>query len=299
MPQIEPRLVRFLLGGPDEDEDERRRVEIEFLENESAFEDLLALEDELRFEYLQDRLSPEQRAGFEAKYLVTSEDRARLAFARALLHRARTPAATPPATAAPVRAAWWQRPALGFALAATLVLAASTAWLFTATRRMQREIETLRADLARTSSWPDEARRLQDELTRERARRERLEQQIAQTTSSGPPAPVFALALAPGLSRSPGTEAPRAGLEAVREGLRLDLRLPADARAAAYRIALRDADGRDLWVGLNVQRSGTTASVTIPGSVLGRGDYEVVLRGADARGRSEDLASYYFSIGGR
>jgi hypothetical protein len=77
------RLVRFLLG--DLAEEERRAIEHEcFRVDGAAFAEILALEDELRFAYVQDRLSADHLRAFEERYLRTLSDRARLAFARAL-----------------------------------------------------------------------------------------------------------------------------------------------------------------------------------------------------------------------
>jgi hypothetical protein len=77
------RLVRFLLG--DLPEEERRAIEHEcFRVDGAAFAEILALEDELRFAYLQNRLTADERRAFDERHLRTLSDRARLAFARAL-----------------------------------------------------------------------------------------------------------------------------------------------------------------------------------------------------------------------
>jgi anti-sigma factor RsiW len=77
------RLVRFLLGRLPIAE--REAIERACLrEDDSAFAELVALEDELRFLYVSGDLPPADRRAFEARYLRTLSDRARLIFARAL-----------------------------------------------------------------------------------------------------------------------------------------------------------------------------------------------------------------------
>lgn len=84
------RLIRFLLGGLPIAE--REAIELEcFRVDARAFGELIALEDELRFVYAGGFLSPVDQRAFEARYLSTVSDRARLMFARALLRLARVP----------------------------------------------------------------------------------------------------------------------------------------------------------------------------------------------------------------
>ena len=81
------RLTRFLLG--DVTESERLEIERWCLDHDpDAFEILIAIEDELGFEYVEGRLSAAHRLLFERRYLATYSDRFKIAFARALLHRA-------------------------------------------------------------------------------------------------------------------------------------------------------------------------------------------------------------------
>ena len=106
--------VRYLLGLlPEED---HARVERRLLEDEEAFAQMSALEDELFHDYAQGGLEPSERLRFEERYLASDEGRRRVADARALLARLRRPA--PPRT----------NPLLP--LAAVLVLGAGT-WFLT------------------------------------------------------------------------------------------------------------------------------------------------------------------------
>lgn len=291
------RLTRFLLGGLPEDE--RRRIELEFLEDDDAFADLIAIEDELRFAYLEGGLDPDERARFETRYLASAEDRARLDFARALLDRAAAER-VPDAPAAAAVLAWWRGPAFQLALAAAaLTLAVTSAWLFNLTRRMQRDVASMRAEIARMAP-PEETSRLRDELARERTRREELERLARRPEPTGPsvapPSPFLALVLAPGLSRSAGADVPRVMLGDITDALRLELKLPAGASAPAYAVTVLDADGRQVSAARNLRASRSLVVMIVPRRSLARADYEVVLHGVDATGRREALASYYFSV---
>jgi hypothetical protein len=76
--------VQFLQGrlaAPERDAIERACLQ----EDPTAFAELVALEDELRFLFVAGALSALDRQTFEARYLRTVSDRARLMFARALL----------------------------------------------------------------------------------------------------------------------------------------------------------------------------------------------------------------------
>jgi hypothetical protein len=78
----EDRIVEYLLGTLPAAEAER--LEQEFLSDDSRYEDVLAVEDELLLEYARGRLALPDRTRVETRLLRTDEDRERLAWARAL-----------------------------------------------------------------------------------------------------------------------------------------------------------------------------------------------------------------------
>ena len=87
LPESDAGWTRFLLGRSTEEE--RVRIERRSLDRRGhVFAELLAREDELRFDYLEGRLSPADRVRFEQRYVRSATDRRRLALARALLQRA-------------------------------------------------------------------------------------------------------------------------------------------------------------------------------------------------------------------
>jgi hypothetical protein len=84
IPESDRHLIRFLLG--EVSENDRRAVEREFLRlDTTAFAELVALEDELRFAYAGGALTAEERESFERRYLAGVSDRLRQTFAAAFL----------------------------------------------------------------------------------------------------------------------------------------------------------------------------------------------------------------------
>jgi hypothetical protein len=76
-------LVRYLLG--ELPEAERARIEQRFFTDEDYYEQVLAVEDELRYDFVQGRLAPARRASFERRILSTGRDQDGLGFPEALL----------------------------------------------------------------------------------------------------------------------------------------------------------------------------------------------------------------------
>lgn len=105
-------LIRYLLG--DASDEEKIRLEEEFFGDDTFFEQLLAVEDDLIDAYVQGELSASDRERFERSFLTTPRRRERVEFARALRgFVAEAPAATTPVRreqtfADPARVSWWQ-----------------------------------------------------------------------------------------------------------------------------------------------------------------------------------------------
>ena len=76
-------MVRYLLG--EATEEEQLRLEKQFLADDESYQQLLALEDELRYEYARGGLPARQREQFENRFLATAEDRQKVALAQQIL----------------------------------------------------------------------------------------------------------------------------------------------------------------------------------------------------------------------
>src|SRR5215467_9144714 len=78
-------LTRYLLGNLPEEQ--RLQIEGEFLSDDQRYERLLALENELFYEYAQNKLSPGDREQFEKRFLSSERNRKRAMIASALSHK--------------------------------------------------------------------------------------------------------------------------------------------------------------------------------------------------------------------
>lgn len=100
-------LRRYLLDNLSDEE--REGVEEQFFEDDAFFDEMVALEDELYYDYQQNRLTAHERTVFEKKFLQTRRDVEKAAFADAFL---RETAELKPEKVALVEKAetvsWWQ-----------------------------------------------------------------------------------------------------------------------------------------------------------------------------------------------
>lgn len=208
-------LIRYLL---DEMTDiERQEIEENFFQDDSFFEEMLALEDELRFEYQQNRLNPGRRAAFEKKFLRTPDDLARNVFAETFLQSASALAGESPEESQKVIVvpgnSWWQSVAAFFDFsaspmryslaAATVLLALGVGFLFFQNAQLRRDMAGLEnnrtEEIQRQEQILAEKQRQQTELQKQlvaekqervqneqriqeiETERQRLEREIAET----------------------------------------------------------------------------------------------------------------------
>src|SRR5262247_2329359 len=75
-------LIRYLLGNLPEEQ--RLQIEGEFLSDDQRYERLLALENELFYDYAQNKLAPGEREQFEKRFLTSEQNRKRATIASAL-----------------------------------------------------------------------------------------------------------------------------------------------------------------------------------------------------------------------
>ena len=80
-PETQARIRSYLLG--EANEAECQAIETMILSDDELYEELLALEDEVIDEYLNEKLNPEVRSRFEKHFLTTPEHLEQLQFARA------------------------------------------------------------------------------------------------------------------------------------------------------------------------------------------------------------------------
>jgi hypothetical protein len=238
--------ARYLLGQlPEED---RLRLEAAYFSEGGGFEEMLAVEDELFFDYVAGQLSPADRAAFEQRFLADDAGRRKLAFAGALVEALRSaqtkgdtlPAAT--AVAPPTH-----RPLTFWALAAAAAIFASTsAWL---ARDLMRAREDLNAAQA----------------------------QRAGATAAVPtvrPLSVVAFTLAGGLTRA-DSAARRLQIPAGINTVRFVIET---GSAGTSRVTIRTAEGNEVW-SQSAQQTPEAGAITIDvnAGVLTTADYEIVV----------------------
>jgi hypothetical protein len=326
METIDEKLaIRFLLG--DLSEESRLKLEERFFKEDRFYEQLLAIQEELADDYVQDKLSPVERAQFEKHFLRSPRRRERVefaaAFSRALTGSPARSIATPAR-----RVPWWEslmvfiRPQgirlAAAASAAALALMIGAAWLIVENRRLSGQVQQARAEkdslIQRSGANEVEAERRREELERDitalRAQGGEMEARIQQkegelealrlaerSTKAQPAASQIAtFILTPGLTR--GTDEPeKLIISAAARSIQLQLDLEREEDYQSFVAEIRTARGNLAWsasdFALKRTSYGRAVFLTIPARLISNGEYEVALKGA-AKGKLEAVGYYYF-----
>lgn len=317
-------MTQYLLG--DLSEDEKLRLEEQFFTDDEAFEQLQALEDELRYDYARGGLSGEQRRHFEQRFLSLPGEPQRIALAHAVLEtvsNANLPKAPERMGVVEEKPNFFQSFAAFFGLqssglqiglaAASLLLLLGGSWLLYQTVRLRgqvQQLEVARADqeqqrIQLEQQANDQRTRgdqLNAQLEAERRQRTELEQELARqkaeasranevTTSTS--ATLLSFLLTPGLSRDIDSTK-RLTIPADVAQVRLQLKLKRPGGYQSYQAVLQTLDGAELWQ-RNLSRANQTATVTLPTRLVPPGDYVLVLKGKNANGQWEEVDEYHFN----
>ena len=156
----ETKRVRYLLGlcSPAE----REQIESQYFEDEDAFQEMLAAEDDLIDAYARAELDYQERRKFEQSIVSSLRERERVQFARAF---AGTVSARPVETKFPGTLLdifkIFESPVLlrTARIAAVIVFVAVLAWLVIDRRRMTNELRELRAQSAELSKRTEDLQR--------------------------------------------------------------------------------------------------------------------------------------------
>jgi hypothetical protein len=265
--------------------------------------------------YVAGRLSPEERAGFEAHFVdcrqcleqievtvelreglrqVAKEDAARPGVARADVARLGVAPRLAPARWAGVGSL--KQPAL---LAYAMVVVVGLAAIFFVDARYRRS----EVAEARRSSGDWERR-----YAEERQARENLQRQQAQAADNageqgvdqGPvlaslqPAPLFFLNVTRGTDEG-STPTNRVAVSPGAPLIALSLEFEKDPGFRSYRARVSDGAGRVVWSAENIPSPASDAiAITLPSHLLGRGDYSVALDGLTVGGRYLPAAHFTF-----
>jgi hypothetical protein len=294
-------MTRYLLG--DVSEEEQVQLEEQFFADDERYQQLVALEDELRYDYAQGTLNPRQRGLFEKRFLTAPAEQKKVELAKAVLLKTREEAARLKAEPETKRS-WWQAFA-GFFTLRPMPLATAAAALcaiafFSETVHLRRELNQLEIHSGEQQKAAQVAMNQQKalgdargrELQQERNRREQLEQDAAKPKPASAPL-VLAFALSPGLVRD--AEGPkRLRIPPDADSVKLKLDLKAADRSVDLRASLQNLDNQELW-SQDVRATASGVVLTLPARVLAPGDYVIELksRAVDEPARAGE---YYFTV---
>ncbi|MDQ6653106.1 MAG: hypothetical protein M3Y84_10225 [Acidobacteriota bacterium] len=316
-------IVRFLLG--ELSEDHRLELEEQIFKDDRCYRQVVAIEEELADDYVQNNLSASQRSRFEQNFPGSRRTRDRVEFAAAL-SRALIAFETPKLTAPP-RVSWWNslqaflRPRsirLAFVTSfAALALLVGAVGLVIENHRLSHRVEQARheqdSSIDRTRSNETDALikqrelegkianlrtqggELQAKLIQKQHELEALRKSLRQRAETAPSA--FAtFVLSPGLTR--GTDEPeKLIIHPATRLVQIHLALEKEEDYQSYLAEIRTARGNLVWSksDLTTERTGygLAVSLTIPAKSLSAGEYELALKGA-TKGKLEAVGYYYF-----
>ncbi|MFY9555840.1 MAG: hypothetical protein WAV47_14100 [Blastocatellia bacterium] len=321
-------IVRYLLG--DLSEQEQVEVEDRAFSDADYLQSILAVEADLIDEYVRGGLYQNERRKFEARFLVSSERRQKVEFARALARVTGESIATetvprPVSIVTPAR--WWDAflaslrgasPAVRFSLAAaSLVVVIGIALLIVQTIRLRGELAQLQAEQhERQQNQQTLEQQFADELARnqelaagfqrEQQQRERNEELIRELergraeSENKPSQPtVLSFVLLPGVSRSGGA-LPKLAVPRAARLVRLQIGIEPGDEYKSFSVELLTQGGQHIWsqnsLSARSTRTGRALVLNLPARLLGAGRYELALKGMTDAGKTEDVGYYYFDV---
>jgi len=314
-------LIRYLLGSLPEEQ--RLKVEGEFLSDDQRYERLLALENELFYDYAQNKLSPGEREQFEKQFLSSEENRKRVMIASALARKMSESASfetTEKSVADREQPRFWQSlksyfvtqgAAMRVSLAALAIMSLALIWLVVEMVRLRNEFNQTWAQLAvqedRLRQRAQQERARADELNlkleREKDENATLRQELSkmQAQSGGQrarPPSVISLVLTPSIIRDQAPGMKKYYLTQGARLLKLLLKLKGEVEYKSYQVTLLTAEGAERWSQdmLQAQRTGLGRYIELwlPNKTLTPGDYELRLKGYASDGTLEETGDYYY-----
>lgn len=274
-PVTDASLRQFLLGQLEQDE--RQRIESLFLTDPEFKERILAVEQDLIEDYLDDSLTGADRESFLLHFAQTPEQQRKLRITKSVMEWALTEANRPQISPPPISV--WSRLLAGLrlkpvfvisiAVSAMAAIVAAVLWLnYSANRR--------------DSSIQEELARLNDPA--------KLRETLPET---------YSLELSPVAVRS---AAPEAQLDrSSNQYVELRLRWIEREDYPRYRATIRRFDDDETFAIDNLHAEGDTGKVIrlrLLVSMLKRGLYQVELSGVDANGTVGTTVAYTFNVSG-
>jgi hypothetical protein len=307
-------LIRYLLG--DLPEEQKLQVEGMYLRDDQHYERLLAIEDELFYDYAQGKLSPGERKQFEERFLASRRNSKRAMLASALIRKMSEvgPAETAePGLAVRERRFRWQslKPhlrvqsgAVRFSMAALAIMLFASIWLIIRTVRLQNEFNRFREERKVQED------RLQQQTQQERARADelslRLKREVdefamlkAQSGQRLQKLPyMISLELEPSFVRGQAAYMKKLQIPPGIRQIKLQLNLKSAVEYKSYQVIMLTVDGAEKWSQgmVRAQRRGSDQEISLklPSRLLAEGDYELRVKGYTVNGTLEETGDYYY-----
>ena len=264
-------LREFLLGKVDDAA--RDRIESLFLTDSTARERVLALEQDLIEDYLEDNLTPEAKESFLARYAQTEEQRRELRITRSIKDWAVAEAGVPeaPAATVSVRSGFWARlrlrPVFVVPVAVAIVIAVVLAVVWLNSRREQQRHLAIEQELAQLNS-PAALRETPPQMSLELR-------------------PVVRSAESP------------ANINPGGENNIVELRLPwiQEERYSTYQAEVQRVDDDESFTIRDLRSEGQgTIRLRLRANMLLRGMYQIQLRGIANDGTASPTQEYTFTV---
>ena len=317
-------LTWYLLGKlPEKD---RLLVEGEFLSDDRDYERILALEDQLYYDYAQNKLSPGDREQFEKRFLSSKQKQKRAILYSDMVNKM---SETTPVGAAekniadrephqflPSLKSFFvaQGAAMRVSLAALAIASLVLICFAIGILRQRNEYNQLGAQLAVQAVQNNQ---LRQQIIQERARadelglklkreidekamvRQELSKKQAQSGRHGQRAvSIISHAIAPSIVRGQAPEMKKLYLPSSAHVLRLLLKLKGKVEYKLYQVALLTDEGAKIWSQDMLQAQGTgsgrSLELWLPTRTLAPGDYEFKLKAHAPDGTLEETRDYYY-----
>lgn len=279
---------------------EAERFEEKYFTDDNSFDQLLAVKSNLIDRYLHGQLDEKQTDRFESYFLKSRDHQHEVAVMRSLIElSSESEAAVNPLLERlfGVWPVWGKLVAAGLAV----LLIAGSIWLLMENRRMQAELETIRAQQQTAAARELE---LQQRLAVLQAQSPLPAQSpvviaspVPKTSPSpgqnSPLASFFAIALTPGQSRNDGTSSEHI-VPAKTLNLHILLSLPPGIAYQSYSVALKHKN--KTIHRSDLQASNDVVEAVFEANKLKPGEYIVLLSGIHAKGKAHVIADYQFRL---
>jgi len=278
----------------------------ELLNDQSKFDQVWAIENELIGNYVRGEMSRADRERFESHYMASPLHRERVAIAELFLTSIDQ---TTDARGEVRETPWWsmflpRRPQIIFAGASVtaLLLLLGAVWGLIERTRLTEQIAKIQNETQIESSFLKKReqelalrnKELEKEVVAGRQRSEQMQEELEQLRRQPQPALSF---LFNAESVRNGNAPPPPTVPLIKGNARFLMELDGD-EYQSYQVRLQTAEGQEILRKqadkISFGKGRAFAAVTIPTRTLAKGDYVLILSGQTTDGRIEEIDRYFF-----